>query len=162
MWENHIDSFKNKLMNSEINTYQINTTKNYYLYFLAITIITVIVIALIQISKPSLTLAIGFFFIIEAYFFFRKQTVSLRIAEDEISVVYFQFLKKHIVSSNLNKVQMTKDYEISFRSSIKKFTLTIIINGKKFVINLHEGYNEEDLMSFYEFYLNKKEKKGNF
>jgi hypothetical protein len=149
-------------MNSEINNYQINTTRNYYLYFLTITIITVIVIALIEISKPSLILGIGFFFIIEAYFFFRKHTVSLRIVEDDISVVYFQFLKKHIVSSNLNMVQITKDYNISFRSSIKKFTLTIIVNGKKFVINLHEGYNEQDLISFYEYYLNRKEKKDNF
>ncbi|HEY5367859.1 MAG TPA: hypothetical protein VIJ75_02615 [Hanamia sp.] len=142
-------------MNSEIKEYQINTTKNYYSYFFIVTIISASAIALIQISRPSLFLGISLFLLVESYFFFRKQTVSLTIHEDEISLTYFQFLKSKFIFSDISKVKITKDYKTSNVSGIKRVTLTLIIKGKSFSIDLLDGFDEEDLISFYEFYLNK-------
>jgi len=121
-------------MNTASNDYQINTTKNYYSYFFIVTIISASAIALIQISRPSLVLSIVFFLLIESYFFFRKQIVSLLIHEGEITIIYFQFLKKITLSSNLKKVKITTESQISYGSSIKKFTLLIKIKEKKFLL----------------------------
>ena len=96
-------------------------------------------------------MAISLFVLIESYFIFRKQVVTLYIHDDEFFRI-FQFLKKHSCSSSISSdVKITKEYEVSNVNGLKKFTLKITIKGKRFSVNMLDGFDEQDLISFYEF-----------
>ena len=131
----------------------IQTKRNYYLIFFIAVFILAIIGAILEIFRPSsLIVTISLFLFFSGYFFIEKKVESLVIEGDKITITYFQFLKRFTLSSGLSNVQISNHSEISYRSPRKKFTLSVKINHKKFNINILDGFNEDDLISFYKFY----------
>lgn len=65
--------------------------------------------------------------------------------------------KKNKLSSKILDAKLKTGFEVSYGSSSKKFTLYIWIKNIKFSINWLDAFNEDELMSFYKFYLTKSE-----
>jgi hypothetical protein len=147
------------VMNDTVKDFRIKTQKNYYLYFFTVTIISAIALTIIQITKPSLFLAILIFLLIESYFVLRRQVVEVFINDDEISLEYFQFLKKICTSSSIKNVKITRNYEVSNVTGNKRATLKILIKGKRFSVDVLDGFDEDDLLLLYDFFA-KRSKNG--
>lgn len=97
------------------------------------------------------------FLLFESYFLFRRQVSNISIQDDIIFIEYFVCLKKNKLSSKILDAKLKTGFEASYRSSSKKFTLYIWIKNIKFSINRLDAFNENELMSFYKFYLAKSE-----
>lgn len=131
---------------------KITTKRNYYLNIFIIVLSLAIVAAITEIFRPSIYITTFIFIIFIVYFFLNRQTESLIVDGDKITITYFQFLKRFRLTSELSKIKISSGSQVSYRSSIKKFTLSVTINQKHFDINTLDGFNEDDLISFYNFY----------
>jgi len=74
--------------------------------------------------------------------------MSISIDGNTITVIYFKYLKKFLVSSKITETSISKNNDISYRSSSKKFTLLIKIGKNKFNVNKLDNFDEQELMEF--------------
>jgi hypothetical protein len=126
----------------------------YLPYMIKITIIILLAILMIQVFRPvPLFITLSLFAFFELYFIVRPRLIAIKIESMTIKLTYYQYLKKNEIISNIDNCKIKKGYEISFRSSEKKFTLYVKMKNKKFEVNRLIGFDGEELEEFYESYL---------
>jgi hypothetical protein len=131
----------------------LTSRKNYYSNVLKTIAIFLIALIVVQFLRPITPVADAILlFVLFIYLASKKIITTITIDNQKVIIEYYQWFVKRKLTTSVKDVSLSFSTEISFRSIDKKPTLSIKSIGFNTSINRLDGFDNEEIISFYNSY----------